>query len=106
MKTKISVQDLLFGVDQVPVEAVIGTNAHTRRVTIPGKKALINQHSGQILGVVSRDYRVAKIQLNTMRHLRKSKPKDTPSRTECLKALSTDFYNRLTCYQTDPGPKA
>jgi hypothetical protein len=58
MKTKISVQDLLFGVDQVPVEAVIGTNSRTRRISIPGKKALINQHSGQILGVVSRDYRV------------------------------------------------
>ena len=53
-----SIQDLLFGVDQVPVEAVIGTNAHTRRITIPGKKALVNQRTGHILGVVSRDYRV------------------------------------------------
>jgi hypothetical protein len=58
MKPEISVQDLLFGVDQVPVEAVIGTNGDTRRLTIPGKKALVNQHSGQVLGVVSRDYRV------------------------------------------------
>jgi Domain of unknown function (DUF932) len=58
MKPGISIQDLLFGVDQVPVEAVIGTNGHTNRITIPGKKALINQHSGQVLGVVSRDYRV------------------------------------------------
>jgi hypothetical protein len=58
MKSDISIQDLLFGVDQVPVEAVIGTTGHTRRITIPGKKALINQHSGQVLGVVSRDYRV------------------------------------------------
>ncbi len=58
MKPDISIQDLLFGVDQVPVEAVIGTNGHTRRITIPGKKALINQHSGQVLGVVSRVYRV------------------------------------------------
>jgi hypothetical protein len=58
MKPDISIQDLLFGVDQVPVEAVIGTNVHTRRITIPGKKALVNQHSGQVLGVVSRDYRV------------------------------------------------
>jgi len=53
-----SIQDLLFGVDQVPVEAVIGTNGHTRRITIPGKKALVNQRTGHILGVVSRDYRV------------------------------------------------
>jgi hypothetical protein len=37
---------------------VIGSNGHTRRLTIPGKKALINQRSGQVLGVVSRDYRV------------------------------------------------
>jgi hypothetical protein len=58
MKHTPSIQDLLFGVDQVPVEAVIGTNGHTRRITIPSKKALVNQHSGQILGVVSRDYRV------------------------------------------------
>jgi hypothetical protein len=58
MKTDVSVQDLLFGVAQVPVEAVIGTNGHTRRLTIPGKKALINQHTGQVLGVVSREYRV------------------------------------------------
>jgi hypothetical protein len=58
MKTDVSIQHLLFGVAQVPVEAVIGTNGHTRRLTIPGKKALINQHTGQVLGVVSRDYRV------------------------------------------------
>jgi hypothetical protein len=58
MKPDISIQDMLFGVDQVPVEAVIGTNGHTRRITIPGKKALINQHSGQVLGAVSRDYSV------------------------------------------------
>jgi hypothetical protein len=58
MKPDISIQDLLFGVDQVPVEAVIGTNGHTRRINIPGKKALINKRSGQVLGVVSRDYRV------------------------------------------------
>jgi hypothetical protein len=58
MKTDVSIQDLLFGVDQVPVDAVIGTNGHTRRITIPGKKALVNQRTGKILGVVSRDYRV------------------------------------------------
>jgi hypothetical protein len=58
MKTDVSVQDLLFGVDQVPIEAVLGTNGHTRRITIPGKKALVNQRTGHILGVVSRDYRV------------------------------------------------
>jgi hypothetical protein len=58
MKPDIAIADLLFGVDQVPVEAVIGTNGHTRRITIPGKKALVNQRTGHILGVVSRDYRV------------------------------------------------
>jgi hypothetical protein len=58
MKPDISIQDLLFGVDQVPVEAVLGTNGHTRRICIPGKKALVNQRTGHILGVVSRDYRV------------------------------------------------
>jgi hypothetical protein len=58
MKTDVSVQDLLFGVDQVPIEAVLGTNGNIRRICIPGKKALVNQHTGRVLGVVSRDYRV------------------------------------------------
>jgi hypothetical protein len=58
MKTDVSLEDLFFGVTSVPVEAVLGTNGHTRRILIPGKKALVNQHSGCILGVVSRDYRV------------------------------------------------
>ena len=38
MKRETSVQNLLFDVDQVPVEAVLGTNGHTRRINIPGKK--------------------------------------------------------------------
>ncbi len=42
----------------MPVEAVIGDKGNTRRISIPGKKALIHQGSGQVLGVVSRDYRV------------------------------------------------
>lgn len=58
MKADVSLEDLLFGVTSVPVEAVLGTNGNTRRVLIPGKKALVNQDSGCILGVVSRDYRV------------------------------------------------
>jgi hypothetical protein len=58
MKREISVQNLLFDVEQVPVEAVIGTNGHTRRINIPGKKALIHQGTGHVLGVVGRDYRV------------------------------------------------
>ena len=58
MKRETSVQNLLFDVDQVPVEAVIGTNGHTRRINIPGKKALIHQGTGHVLGVVGRDYRV------------------------------------------------
>jgi len=39
MKPDIAIADLLFGVEQVPVEAVIGTDGHTRRLTIPGKKS-------------------------------------------------------------------
>lgn len=55
MKHQSSVQDLLFDVDQVPVEAVISSNGRTRRISIPGKKALVNQRTGLVLGVVSRD---------------------------------------------------
>lgn len=58
MKREISVQNLLFDVEQVPVEAVIGSNGPTRRIPIPGKKALIHQGMGHVLGVVGRDYRV------------------------------------------------
>ena len=58
MKREISVQDLLFDVDQVPVEAVIASDQSIRRIAIPGKKALVNKQTGHVLGVVSRDYRV------------------------------------------------
>jgi hypothetical protein len=58
MKIQTSVHDLLFDVDQVPVEAVVGSNGSTRRISIPGKKALVNKLTGLVLGVVSRDYRV------------------------------------------------
>ena len=58
MKHQTTVQELLFDVDQVPIEAIIGTNDQTHRVRIPGKKALINKHTGSVLGVVSQDYRV------------------------------------------------
>lgn len=58
MRHQTSVQDLLFDVDQVPVEAVVGSNGNTRHIAIPGKKALVNQRTGLVLGVVSRDYRV------------------------------------------------
>jgi len=58
MKRETSVQNLLFDVDQVPVEAVIGTNGHTRCIPIPGKKALVHRGTGHVLGVVGRDYRV------------------------------------------------
>ena len=58
MKHDISVHDLLFDVDQAPVEAVVGSDGNTRRIAIPGKKALVNQITGHVLGVVSLDYRV------------------------------------------------
>ena len=58
MKHQTSVHDLLFDVDQVPIEAVVGSNGSTRRISIPGKKALVNKLTGLVLGVVSRDYRV------------------------------------------------
>lgn len=58
MKHQTTVQDLLFDVDQVPIEAVVGSNGSTRRISIPGKKALVNKCTGLVLGVVGRDYRV------------------------------------------------
>ncbi|MBK8037746.1 MAG: DUF932 domain-containing protein, partial [Verrucomicrobiaceae bacterium] len=58
MKLQTTVHDLLFDVDQVAIEAVVGSNGSTRRISIPGKKALVNRLTGLVLGVVSRDYRV------------------------------------------------
>ena len=58
MKPNPTVEDLLFDVDQVAIEAVVGSNGSTRSISIPGKKALVNQRTGLVLGVVSRDYRV------------------------------------------------
>ncbi|MCX6840652.1 MAG: hypothetical protein NTX35_22970 [Verrucomicrobia bacterium] len=58
MSRETSVHALLFAVDQVPMEAVIGSNGSTRRISIPGKKAMVNKLTGLVPGVVSRDYRV------------------------------------------------
>lgn len=58
MPNPISVQDIFFDVAVAPVEAVIAANGGTRRLMIPGKKALVNQRTGRVLGVVGRDYRV------------------------------------------------
>lgn len=58
MKHTPSVHDLLLDVVQAPIEAVVGSNGSTRRVSIPGKKALIHQGTEHMLGVVGRDYRV------------------------------------------------
>lgn len=38
MKHETSVQNLLFDVDQVPVEAVVGSNGDTRHISIPPAK--------------------------------------------------------------------
>ncbi len=43
MKHNPTVQEILFDVDQVPIETVIGSNGSTRRISIPGKKALVNK---------------------------------------------------------------
>lgn len=55
---EFSVQDLLFAVEEVPVEAVARRNGTERRITLPGKKALLHAATGAVLGVVSRQYRV------------------------------------------------
>ena len=58
MKSPLSFDQVLFDVAQVPVEAVIGSNGSTRRIQVPGKKALVNERTGLVLGVVGRDYKV------------------------------------------------
>ena len=52
MKLQTSVHDLLFDVDQVPVEAVVGSNGSTRGIGVPGKKALVNKCTGLVVSVV------------------------------------------------------
>jgi hypothetical protein len=41
MIDKTMPQALLFEVDQVSDEAVLGTNCNTHRILVPGKKALV-----------------------------------------------------------------
>ena len=54
MSHEIPLESLLFGVEQVPIEAV----GPERRILVLGKKALLNAATGKVLGVVSRDYQV------------------------------------------------
>ena len=58
MTRETPIQELLFDVDQVPIEAITVSDGQTRRIAIPGKKALLNRSTGHVLGVVSKDYRV------------------------------------------------
>jgi hypothetical protein len=58
MSREIAVNLLLFDVAEVPIEAVVKTGETIRNITVPGKKALIHEGTGRILGVVSRNYRV------------------------------------------------
>lgn len=58
MSRAISLHDVFFDVEQVPIEAVARQGTDKRRVPIPSKKALLHGFTGTVLGVVSRDYRV------------------------------------------------
>lgn len=48
----------LFQVSEAPVEAVVPINGAQRRIAIHGRKALVDEQTGRILGVVSRDYQL------------------------------------------------
>jgi hypothetical protein len=52
MSREIPVDALMFGVAEVPIAAVVKTGETIRNITVPGKKALIHEGSGKILGVV------------------------------------------------------
>ncbi len=58
MSREIPVDALMFGVAEVPIEAIVKTRETIRNITVPGKKALIHEGTDKILGVVSRNYRV------------------------------------------------
>ena len=58
MSREIPVDALMFGVAEVPIEAVVKTGETFRNITVPGKKALIHEGTGKILGVVIRQKRV------------------------------------------------
>jgi hypothetical protein len=55
MKIDLIPDDLLFVVEERPVFAGLGQNGYMR---VPGKKAIVRQSDGQVLGVVGRDYRL------------------------------------------------
>ena len=50
--------DVLFPVEEHPVFAIAQTKAGEIRIPVPNKKAIVNGTSGQVLGVVSRGYRL------------------------------------------------
>ncbi len=55
MSLEIPVDALIFGVTEVPIEAVVKTGETIRNITVPGKKAVIHKWTDKILGVVSRN---------------------------------------------------
>jgi hypothetical protein len=58
MSNNVSLENLMFDVEEVPIEAVIGRNDVANRVPVPHKKALIHAGNRSVLGVVGRAYRV------------------------------------------------
>lgn len=51
-------EDILFSVEEQPIFAIVQSKFGERRISIPEKKAIVNQSSGRVLGVVSRGYRL------------------------------------------------
>jgi uncharacterized protein DUF932 len=49
---------VLFEVEEHPVFASVRTSGGERHIAVPEKKAVVNASSGQVLGIVSRGYRV------------------------------------------------
>lgn len=55
---ELNVDDVLFDVQEAPIDAVLKSGKHPERVRVRGKKALLHAESHAVLGVVSAGYRV------------------------------------------------
>ncbi len=53
-----NINDVLFPVDEHPVFINVHDKSGEKRLTVPGKKALVNRNSNSVLGIVSRGYRL------------------------------------------------
>lgn len=52
------INDILFPVDEYPVFTQIQAGSKNKKISVPGKKAIVNKNTNRVLGVVSKGYKL------------------------------------------------